>query len=91
MHVAFNTCILICMNSDDMRGSRNFRQGGGVQVSLTKKALDVFFFFSPQLILQESNGQFQRILSFFKVPEGVQHIQGGGGPTFSRGWGGSNF
>ena len=29
MHVAFNTCILICMNSDDMRGSRNFRQGGG--------------------------------------------------------------
>ena len=53
----------------------------GVQVSLTKKALTTFFFFlfSPQLILQKSNGQFQRNLSFFKVPEGVQHFPGGGG------------
>ena len=53
--------------------------GGGVQVSLTKKALTFFFFFffSPQLILQKSNGQFQRNLSFFKVPEGVQHFPGG--------------
>ena len=42
------------------------------------------FFFSPQLILQRSNGQFQRNLSFFKVPEGVQHFPGGG-PTFTRG------
>ena len=57
---------------------------GGVQVSLTKKSSDVFFFFfSTQLILQKSNGQFQRNLSFFKVPEGVQHFPGGGG--------GSNF
>ena len=63
-----------------MRVSRNFLQGGwgGVQVSLTKKALTLFFF-SPQLILQKSNGQFQRNLSFFKVPEGVQHFPGGGG------------
>ena len=38
-----------------------------------------FFFFSPQLILQKSNGLFQRNLSFFKVPEGVQHFPGGGG------------
>ena len=72
-----------------MRGSRNFRQGGGVQVSLIKKALTTFFFvlFSPQLPLQKSNGQFQRNLSFFKVPEGVQHFTGGGGgggPTFPR-------
>ena len=58
-----------------------------------KKALTMFFFLfffiSPQLILQKSNGQFQRNLSFFKVPEGVQHFLGGGGggggPTFSRG------
>ena len=46
---------------------------GGVQVSLTKKALTFFFFFffffSPQLILQKS---------FFKVPEGVQHFPGRG-------------
>ena len=48
---------------------------------------DVFFFFSfsPQLILQKSNGQFLRNILFFKVPEGVQHFPGG--PTFS---GGSN-
>ena len=60
--------------------------GRGVQVSLTKKALTTFFF-SPQLILQKSNGQFQRNLSFFKVPEGVQHFPGGGG---GGGGGGSN-
>ena len=33
--------------------------------------------FSPQLILRKSNGQCQRNLSFFKVPEGVQHFPGG--------------
>ena len=61
--------------------------GGGVQVSLTKNSSDnVFYFFSPQLIFQKSNGQCQRNPSFFKVPEGVQHFpEGGGGvPTFSR-------
>ena len=51
--------------TDVMRGSRNFRRGGGggggVQVNL-KKALTAFFFvvffcfFSPQLMLQKSNG-----------------------------------
>ena len=67
-----------------MRGSRNFRQegGGGVQVRLTKIALTTFFFvlffLSPQFILQKSKGQFQRDLSLFKVPEGVQHFPGGG-------------
>ena len=62
-----------------MRGSRNFRQGGPGQFD--KKALTTFFFFffSPQLILQKPNGQFQRNLSFFKVPEGVQYFPGGGG------------
>ena len=66
-----------------MRGSRNFHRGGGggVQVSLTKKSSDnvlfLFFFLIPQLILQMSNGQFQRNLSFFKVPEGVQHFSRG--------------
>ena len=43
----------------------------------SKKALTMGFFFSPQLILQKSNGQFQRNLSFFKVLEGVQHFPGG--------------
>ena len=73
-----------------MRGSRNFRRD--VQVSLRKKA-DVFFcfFFSPQLILQKSNGQFQRNLSFFKVQgskEGSAFSGGGGGGGGGRG---SNF
>ena len=70
-----------------MRGSRNFRQGGGVQVRLTKKAVTFFGFFSPQLILQKPNGQFQINLSFFKVPEGVQHFPGGGGVQLFPGWG----
>ena len=63
-----------------MRGSRNLRQGGPGQ-SDKKSSDNVFFFFSPQLILQKSNGQFKRNLSFFKVPEGVQLFPGGwGGP-----------
>ena len=72
-----------------MRGSMNFRQGGGGPgQSDKKKALSTFFFvfvfsFSPLIVLQKSNGQFLRNLSFFKVPEGVQHFPGG--PTFSRG------
>ena len=59
-----------------MRGSRNLRQGGPGQ-SDKKSSDNVFFFFSPQLILQKSNGQFKRNLSFFKVPEGVQLFPGG--------------
>ena len=70
-----------------MRGSRNFRQGGGGPGQSDKKALTTVFFFCPQLILQKSNGQFQRNLSFFKVPEGIQHFPGGGG----GGGRGSNF
>ena len=55
--------------------------GGGGPGQSDKKSSDNGFF-SPQLILQKSNGQFQRILSFFKVPEGVQHFpgEGAGGP-----------
>ena len=54
----------------------NFRRGGGgrdVQVHWTYKNYDAFF--SPQLILQKSNGYFQRKLSFSEVPGGF----GGGG------------
>ena len=64
-----------------MRGSRNFRQGGGVQVSLTKKTLDVFFFFfffySPQLIFTEVKRSIAKKSIIF---QGFR-----GGPTFSRG------
>ena len=61
-----------------MRGSRNFRQGvGGPGQPDKQSSYNVFF--SPLLILQKSNSQFQRKLSFFKVPEGVQLFPGGGG------------
>ena len=49
--------------------------GGGGPGQSDKKSSDNFFF-SPQLILQKSNGHFQRNLSFFNVPEGVQHFPG---------------
>ena len=69
-----------------MHGSRNLHQG--VPGQSDKKSSDnVFFFFSPQLILKKSNGQFKRNLSFFKVPEGVKHFPGGGGGSNQ----GSNF
>ena len=54
-----------------------FVKGGPGQSA--KKSSDNFFFFSPQLILQKSNGQFQRNLSFVTVSEGVQLFPGGGG------------
>ena len=71
-----------------MRGSRNFRQGGGGGPGQSDKKSSDKFFFSPQLILQKSSGQFQRNLSFFKVPEGVQHLPGWGSNFFQGGGGG---
>ena len=43
-----------------VRGSRNFRQagGGGGPGQSDKKSSDNVLFFSPQLILRKSNGQF---------------------------------
>ena len=63
--------------NNSMRGSRNFRQGGPGQSD--KKSSDVFFlfFFSPQLILQNSNGQFQRNLTFSRFQRGSNIFQGG--------------
>ena len=68
-----------------MPGSRNFRQGGPGQSD--KKSSDVIFFlffFSPQLILQKSNGWI--ISSKTIIFQGSR-----GGPTFSRGEGGELF
>ena len=58
---------------------------GGVQVCLTKKSFDnVFLVFS--LFYRSQMVNFKEVYHFFcKVPEGVQHFPGGGGPTFSRG------
>ena len=70
-----------------MRGSRNFRQGegGGGQGQSDKKALTTFFlvlslFYSRKWLISKK-------LSFFKVPEGVQHFPGGGGVQLFPGWG----
>ena len=73
-----------------IRGSRNFSQGTRLGPGQSdKKALTTFFFFlSPQLILRQSNGQFQSNLSFFKVLEEAQHFPGGGGSNFFQGGGG---
>ena len=67
----------------------------GPHVNLTKKALTAlfvcfWFFLSPQLILQKSNGYFQRKISFFKVPEGVLIFPGGRVGGGGGRWVGSN-
>ena len=74
-----------------MRGSRNFRQGGGGPGQPDKKSSDnvlffFFFLFSPQLILQKSNGQFH----FSRFQRGSNIIQGGGGGGVQLLPGGSN-
>ena len=70
-----------------MRGSRNFRQGGGgVQVSLAKKALTTVFFvfFSPQLIYRSQMVNFKEIYHFSRFQRGSKILWGGGGPiTYS--------
>ena len=76
-NITFFFCILTVGKHGTDARIQEFSWGGGVQVSLTT------IFLSPQLILQTSNGQFQRNLSFFKAPDGVQFFPGG--PTFSRG------
>ena len=70
-----------------MRGSKNFSRGGGGGGLTKKSSVNVFFcfFFSPQLILQKSNSQFQRNLSILRfqrgpnISRGVQLFPGGGG------------
>ena len=70
---------------------QEFSSGGGWgpgqsdKKKLCNNGVFLFCFFSPQLILQKSNGQFQRNLSFFKVPEGVRHFPGGGVQLFPGG------
>ena len=72
------------------RGGGGGGGGGGRQFHFFMFFL-FFLFFSPQLILQNSSGYFQRKLSFSKFPVGVDHFpgvqlfpDGGGG---GGGWG----
>ena len=67
---------------------QEFRQGGGgVHVSLTKKALTTFFL---SLFYRSQKVNFKESYHFFKVPEGVQHFPGGGGVQLFPGGRGSN-
>ena len=69
---------------------QEFSSGGGPGQS-DIKALKNVSFFSPQLILQKSNGQFQRNPSFFQVSRGCPTFsRGGGGVQLFPGGGGSN-
>ena len=65
-----------------------FVRGGPGQSDKKKVLTTFFFFFLSSAYFTEVKWSVSRKLSFFKVPEGVQHFPGGG-PTFSRG-GGSN-
>ena len=72
-----------------MRGSRNFRQGGGGPGQSDKKTLTTFFF-SPQLILQPQMVNFKENYHFSRFLRWSNIFQGGGGPTFA-GVGGGGF
>ena len=73
------------MNAKRMRGSRNFRRGGGGPGQSDKKSFDNVFF-SPPLILRKSNGQFKYII--FQGSRGVQHFPGGSNFFLGGGGGG---
>ena len=71
-----------------MRGSRNFRQGGGgVQVSLTKKALTTFFFFFLVLssFYRSQMVNFKETFQFSSFQRGSNIFQGGGVQHFPGG------
>ena len=63
-----------------MRGSRNFRQGGGGldPGQFDKKtALITVFFFRSSGYFKEVKWSISKKSIIFKVPEGVQHFPGG--------------
>ena len=67
-----------------MRIKDFFSGGGGLKTDSQKTVRTTFcgVFFSPQLILQFTEGVqwfYYRQLYFSKDPEGVQHFPGGGG------------
>ena len=68
-----------------MRGSRNFRQGGGGLGQSDKKSSDNLFF-SPLLILQSQMVNFKENYHFSRFPRGSNIFQGGGVQLF-QGWG----
>ena len=90
--ICFMCCLIVNVACAD---PRIFVRGVGGPGQSDKKSSDVFFFFffffvSPQLILQKSNGQFQRNQSFLRFQRGSNIFQGGGVQLFPGGGGGSN-
>ena len=75
-----------------MRGSKNFRQGGGgVQVNLTKKALTTFIFcLVLSLFYRSQMVNFKEIYHFSRFKRGSDIFQGGGGEGVQLFPGGSN-
>ena len=76
-----------------MRGSRNFRKGGGDPGQSDNKSSSTFFYFFLFFLVLSLFYRSQMVnlkkTIIFKVPEAVQHFQGGGVQLFFRG-GGSN-
>ena len=72
-----------------MRGSRNFRQGGGGPVQSDKKALTSFFFLVPSLFYKSQMVNFKEIYHFSRFQRG-SNIFRGGVQLFPGGGGGSN-
>ena len=69
-----------------MRGSRNFRQGGGGCPGQSDKKADNLFF-SLQLILQKANVNFKDNYQFSRFLRGSNIFQGGGIQLFPGGGG----
>ena len=68
-------CVCVCVGGGG--GGGGFRSIWHIKKS-SDNVFFLFYFFSPQLILQKSSGYFQRKLLFAKVPVGVEFFQGGG-------------
>ena len=66
-----------------MRGSRNFYQGGGEGPGQSDKKALTMIFLVLSLFYRSQMVNFKKNLSFFKAPDGVQLFLGG--PTFSGG------
>ena len=79
----FFLCVLSCADPGIF-----VRGGGGVQVSLTKKALTTFFFFLVlSLFYRSQMVNFKEIYHFSRFQRGSNIFQGGGESNFFQGGG----
>ena len=80
-----------CLAGVHARNQEFYSGGGGPSLTAGKQSgqrfcVFFFFFYSPELILQLTEGVqwfLQRKLCFSKDPEEIQNFPGGGGLTFS--------